>query len=379
MKLDLPRAIQALYEAVPQADRWPAALAHMRDVFHTDVASLMLHDVAGREGARFQIGYDPGGPNYFEYAAVNPLLKSIVHKSVGVAHSDHMLVDRSELVRSAFFNEYALPHSNCHFIGLPITRSNGRFEWLSLARSEHRQAFGATELRGLQALLPHLRCTILAWQRLGQANATMRAAETVMNSLQQAIVLLDQRGKLLYANQAAERIVAERDGLTLQAGGLQTPVPSQTTALHDLVARAARGYGELGRSGGHIALRRRSGKPPLSVIVVPLPLDTAWRMPSSPAVAVLISDASRVTQPTAGALRRVFGLTPREAELTIALTAGDTLQQLADRLGIGRETARTHLARALQKCGVTRQSDLVRLAMNLAGAQPTYDNELATK
>ena len=46
------------------------------------------------------------------------------------------------------------------------------------------------------------------------------------------------------------------------------------------------------------------------------------------------------------------------------LVQGMTVAEVADTLGISLATARTHLARLLDKTGSSRQADLVRLAMS---------------
>jgi DNA-binding CsgD family transcriptional regulator len=44
---------------------------------------------------------------------------------------------------------------------------------------------------------------------------------------------------------------------------------------------------------------------------------------------------------------------------------GDGIQACADRLGITRATARTHLAHIFRKTGTNRQAELVRLLSRL--------------
>jgi DNA-binding CsgD family transcriptional regulator len=107
---------------------------------------------------------------------------------------------------------------------------------------------------------------------------------------------------------------------------------------------------------------------PLSALVIPLPRDGAWQAAGAPAVLVLIGDPTDAATPEVSQLMTMFGLTEREATLTASLTAGDTLSDAALHLGIGHETARTHLAHALAKTASARQVDLVRLA--LAAAPP---------
>jgi DNA-binding CsgD family transcriptional regulator len=77
---------------------------------------------------------------------------------------------------------------------------------------------------------------------------------------------------------------------------------------------------------------------------------------------MLITDPVRPAVPEARLLAVLFGLTEREAELTVLLTSGRSLGDAATQLEIGRETARTHLAHALARTGNARRLDLVRLA-----------------
>lgn len=63
-------------------------------------------------------------------------------------------------------------------------------------------------------------------------------------------------------------------------------------------------------------------------------------------------------------LRELFRLTPREAELALALALGASPRQAAEELQVSVETARTYLRRIFRKTGVARQADLVRLVVS---------------
>lgn len=63
------------------------------------------------------------------------------------------------------------------------------------------------------------------------------------------------------------------------------------------------------------------------------------------------------------ALRERFGLTAREASIAAGLIGGLRLCEITEGLGIEVSTARTHLKRVFSKTGVSRQVELVRLAL----------------
>jgi len=60
-----------------------------------------------------------------------------------------------------------------------------------------------------------------------------------------------------------------------------------------------------------------------------------------------------------------FGLTRAEAEIALALAAGETLQTYVTRAGIKVTTARWHLRHALRKTHTSSQRELIRLVTSL--------------
>ena len=81
-------------------------------------------------------------------------------------------------------------------------------------------------------------------------------------------------------------------------------------------------------------------------------------------VALLGFSPSRVSDLAARAAE-AFGLTPLEARLAEALLDASNLAEAAERIGVGRETAREALKKAMRKTGAHRSPDLVRRMMDL--------------
>lgn len=67
------------------------------------------------------------------------------------------------------------------------------------------------------------------------------------------------------------------------------------------------------------------------------------------------------TVPEPELLQRLFHLTPAEARVAHAVASGDTVNALADKLGLSRETIRAQLKTVFVKTGVRRQADLIAL------------------
>lgn len=87
-------------------------------------------------------------------------------------------------------------------------------------------------------------------------------------------------------------------------------------------------------------------------------------------IALLAFAPSRDSALAAGAAD-AFGLTPLEGRLAEALISAPDLNTAARRIGVGRETARDALRKAMRKTGAKRSPDLVRRMMELmVGVQP---------
>jgi DNA-binding CsgD family transcriptional regulator len=82
---------------------------------------------------------------------------------------------------------------------------------------------------------------------------------------------------------------------------------------------------------------------------------------------LFVADPARHVDVAATRISAVFPLTPAEAQVARALLDGQSTEELADRLGITVQTARTHVKRVLQKTECRRQSELVRLLVTTLG------------
>ncbi len=70
--------------------------------------------------------------------------------------------------------------------------------------------------------------------------------------------------------------------------------------------------------------------------------------------------------PTKEVVARIFGLTPAECQLAIALCSGDPLAVVAEKAGVTLHTARDRLKSVFAKTGTNRQAELVLLLQRLS-------------
>jgi DNA-binding CsgD family transcriptional regulator/PAS domain-containing protein len=232
--------------------------------------------------------------------------------------------------------------------------------------------FRDSEVAALQALLPHIATAQLIRQSLQRANQIALAAGLTLDSLHQALFLIDPAGRLAYRNAMADDLLASGESFVLTSRGLSCCSGSASARLAERVAAVQRWPDTLpGASvgGGVNAFSvKRPGRPALSVSVLPVRglailsaagLDHGW-------VAVLVTDAQVIARHALVRLVDRYGLTARESQLVAALVLGQPLPSAAT-LGITHETARQYLKAIFGKTGVNRQAELIRLASRLSG------------
>jgi DNA-binding CsgD family transcriptional regulator len=356
------RALDAIYAAALEPAKWPNALEAMRHLCQAESASYTLQHINNGTGTRTAIGYDRADqPRYFDggFAARNELFTGLLKQPAGEPRPHQTLVDDEIFKRGYYFNEYCRPNGLHFMAGLVIAHRHGTVEWVSVNRGRRGESYDHQQLRGLAWLAPHLRRASEASYRLTEAQAARTAWEAVLDTLRCGVVMLDQYGHVVFANRTARQLDAARDGLRLSHAGVSAPVVAGSLAR--TIGLATDGDSDCVRHGAHIALPRRDAPYPLSVTIIPLPRESSCQLFGSPVVLLLIADPAQSVGSDTKALVSLFGLTAREAALTTLLANGRRLDDAAKQLGIKRETARTHLARALAKTGTERQADLARL------------------
>ena len=85
------------------------------------------------------------------------------------------------------------------------------------------------------------------------------------------------------------------------------------------------------------------------------------------AALVLVVDPERRARIDRSLVAAALGLTRAESEVAVSLAEGWTIRKLAVATGRSEETVRWHLKQVFNKLGVSRQIEVARLVLALAG------------
>ena len=357
---DVPGLVDALYRGVVSDERWFAALDRVSEHFR---------------GSSLFFGTDGGGPKDVHFVGhrvdpdcveliqgplatpeANPFLPAMAAIPIGRAVETSRICGDARLVRSPLFSIAMQPFGFRYVIGALLERAEQGRVFVAFSRPADGGDYQGEEVEALNLLLPHLTRALHLREELESLRIGQTAAQQALEDLPRGLLLLSRPTlAIMFANREARRILALRDGLLCSGARL-----SGSRRLLSLLAEAdglapCRSCARL-----IVSLPRPSGASPWSLIIGHLPTSADTAIGSGqPCIAITLIDPEHEKAPAELELQMIYGLTPSEARPAAALCTGD-LKNVAVRLGISYNTAKTHLRAIFDKVGVSRQSALVR-------------------
>lgn len=354
------------YDAAAEPELWPRFLELYNEAISGDATLIRIHNLGLNESnilAAFAIS-TPLRQAYNEhYSKLNVWRKAGRALYVaGRVNLDQELCSRSLLERSEFYNDYMRIIGGEYTMGAVIARHQNQAPTLTALQGRRKGGFEEAQRNAAKFLLPHLASAWTVFEKL----ELLAAGEFVLDGLPMGIVFLGAGGVAIYLNRSAEEIFRAGDGISLRNGLL-----GAWDRRADAQLRKAIGHGLApDRSPGlrAVGIPRASCLRDYQVAVAPLRTRfQQFRGTRSPVAVVLITDPERPGPAKTELLTQIYGLTPKEAQMTVELSSAKSMEQAADVLGITYQTARTHLRYIFNKTGASRQSELILLVTKLPG------------
>ncbi|PVA05729.1 helix-turn-helix transcriptional regulator [Thalassorhabdomicrobium marinisediminis] len=211
----------------------------------------------------------------------------------------------------------------------------------------------------LSQVLSHIDRAVTLAARIDSSEVMRKMGSDLLGRLCIGTIFLDAKGQMVSATGSASSMLAASDGLRLRGGAVAATCAFSDRALQSAI-RTALAHPDGGNSE-LLRLNQSEADRALGLVVQPVPR-TARK--GAIACALVIRDSDRPSAPGLDLLRGLFDLTPAEAGLTRILAMGHTLDEAAADLSISRNTARAHLRAIFSKCGINRQTELVRLVLS---------------
>ncbi|GJH30397.1 hypothetical protein [Caballeronia novacaledonica] len=376
---ELSELVGSICDAGLNWARWPQVLDGVARALGGMRADLWVGAPTGHVRAMDFVGIAPEYRATYEqhFGHIDPIFWPVTMLPEGTVLTD-AVVPRAQLERSEFYQDWVRPQQMHSIAVVNFLRTDAISGVIGLPRTAHGRPFHEEDLRLLRMLLPHLRRAIHMQLRLGTLARQEQVTSAALDALRHAVAIVDQDCRPLFINRSAQKIIAGRDGLAINATMLCASTNRLTQMLHALVARAT-ARSECETCGGAMTLMRPSGKRALNALVARLCGNSTWPGvgESTRAALILISEPERDAMASEDVLISLYGLTRSEARIAGRLGRGDSLCTVADSLGVLTSTARTHLHHAFAKTSTQRQSELARLVEQAAILAERSDEERA--
>ncbi len=299
------------------------------------------------------------------YSAVNIwMLRGREIVRPGSVTVSHLMCPDGVLVRSEWYNDFLRPRGVFHSLGCVVQVEGRVTKTVAFLRPAGLGNYTAEEQLQLQVLGPHLENAFRLHERIAAARVSDQIGLDLLERVQAGAILLGRGGKVKAVNRAASRLLEARDGLELTFGRLHATAAVSGAILGKTLRAAVSEAGcERPPETGSALVIRPSGRRAYQVTAIPLRFGGSCFSEPQAAAVVFVSDPEAGGTTSIAELKSAYHLTPNEGKLAVFLAEGFELHEVADRMGISINTARTHLAHAFSKTGTSRQAELVRLVL----------------
>jgi DNA-binding CsgD family transcriptional regulator len=367
---DFEGMVGQIYDAAVEPGRWPQVLETLSDFLEGAATKLTFQNARTLRSQANSVRMPPEADLAYSryYYKTNVFLPRIARLSAGTLIPIWELLPREVYRRSEFYNDFCRPGEMCHSIGVVLANEPGMRVVFTCGRAEETGEFEPEHIERLRRVGPHLVRAASVGLRLSRSEVARSANVEALDRVAQGVLIVAANGEILFANRAAETLLTEADGIRVEKSALRATRRADAAQFQRLIATAAE---RSDAAGGSIALARPVPRRPLSVLVAPLKIESTWFVTGRPAAIVFVADPDSAPRTAPDQLRNLYQLTPAEATVAIAIARGEGLQAVADELGIGLTTARTHLQHVFEKTETRRQAELVRLI----AASGVYDRQ----
>ena len=363
---DLSAMTDLIYSAAYDERIWSEVLAQLADLVGAGSGMFVRKELDTNQGQAVLSRMDPAAfAGYFGYFAQrNPLAHSVANHASGSFLLDWQTMPKPELVRSEYYNDFLRPRDIHGVLGLVTWHEGPNAAVISLTRNIRQGEFGTEHVERLRPLMPHLCQATRLGRRLPQGLMLTGSLAAALDAWSEALILVSPEGAVRYANQAAELILARRDGLTQVARRLSAQDSNTTRRLLSAIARA--GQRDAPAVGSTLIVPRKSGMRPYGVFVAPVPEAVPFLHPANAAVLVTVVDLARAPCPEPTVLAAILNLSPAQAGIATMLANGMEPREIAEARHLSLHTVRRHVTDILHRTDTARQADLIRLLVQLS-------------
>jgi DNA-binding CsgD family transcriptional regulator/PAS domain-containing protein len=289
------------------------------------------------------------------FAAVDPY-RPLLDGSPGWLRVSESL-PRTVLARDEWYNDFVLRVGVGDILGANIYSGPSHEAVIGLHYGLHRRGFTSAREARVRELIGLMRKAAELHVRLNNAGWQSSVAWRALDQLAAAVIIADRDARIVRVNRAGEDLLSRGRALSVRHGKLCTGRSFETDKLRALIGAAAV-PDKLDPAIGRMLVGSRDRDLPCVLTVARVTAELAvFDRP----LAMVLAAAPEQRLLAAADLAELFGLSPAESRLAVALMGGKKLHDITIETGVGISTLRSQLSAILKKVGADRQVDLIRI------------------
>jgi DNA-binding CsgD family transcriptional regulator/PAS domain-containing protein len=363
---EFSQLIGDIYDAALDPARWVDVLRTARDFVGGSAATVFSKDVSDKS---LNVYFDCGGvdPDYTrlyfdQYAKLDPLTTGHVFAEIEEPIATADLMPYEEFLDTRVYREWVRPQRMVDFVSATLDKSATGAAMLGVFRHERNGRVDDEARRHTRLIAPHIRRAMMIGRTIDLKTAEAETFADTLDGLSAGMFLVDESGRIVHANASGHHMLAEGSLLRAAAGRLAAVAPGADQELNQTLALAGGGDAAVGVKGIAMPLTARNGE---HYVAHALPLTCGERRRAGAGYAALaalfVRKAGLDAPAPPEAIARLYKLTPSELRVLLAIVEVGGVPEVAEALGIGEATVKTHLHRLFAKTETGRQADLVKL------------------
>lgn len=353
--------LDAIYDPALRRGEWRPALTTLRDALRSTEIAFTVVDSRSVEPVLWEttgtiLSALQCDKYHTEFMRLDPKMPILADRGRGHLFNDIDYFDERFIELDPFYQGYSLPLGTRHTLDLFADTYNGRDIYLAAMRSPAQGPYDKIAEDQLRRASTHLVRALKARDDLVRFETTARHVSAALDRFEFGVAVLDGAARLLFANAFARAALAEHAPFCLVGATLSARAAQKTVAEGVRAAVA-----------GRPSTFRLRDREEWLVSTIPLAAESPIAPSAAKSAMLVFRRAARPKLPAMEEIIALYELSPSEADIALGIAAGKSLQTLAAERHVKLSTVRWQLLAVLQKLGVRRQADVVRV---LASVQP---------
>jgi DNA-binding CsgD family transcriptional regulator/PAS domain-containing protein len=369
----LSQVIGKIYDCAIDPTLWVPTLTSIRDKM--DMAYVHVNFIDGNYHANgtnshlsvFQSEWSQDWMDRLpQWYGQIPGLERWAAMDVDDSNSQMLCVTEDEFQKSEVYLQWVRPQGLRDYCFTQVAKRNRMTGSVGAATYSSRDLINDNERGMFRLLAPHFRRSLLISGLLDEGKLQVQLYRQLLDRIGTGILMVGQGARLVYANEAADQLLASGASLTLRHNTVTAASPPHAKGLRSALDRAcAQEDSALGHFGNGIPLPGSDGSMAVCY-VLPLGKSERRRELGPGLAAIFVTTHGESIPPALEVLSALSGLTTREARVALLIAGGALPSEVAAQLGISIHTTRKHLAHAFEKTGVNSQQGLTKFISALS-------------